>query len=252
MPASSKAQQKFMGMVHALQKSGGRAPSKAVAKAAGSMKPSDVKDFASTKRKGLPAKKEVIGERGIPQDLNTWIFGGKMSRSQVKSVLDFLVKLPLQQLRKRQDITNQQIKIAYNQKNIEALKNLQIMQKLLDAAIDQQQFGESAIREYIREAIRDVLTEKGYTFEASKSIKVKCMECGKKFKSANLAPTCPKCGSGDIDLAESVGGSWKKEIPRLASCPGMSPEAEARDTEQSDQEYIKQQQQKKKMVGENK
>jgi hypothetical protein len=56
MPAKSKAQQRFMGMVHAAQM--GEAPaSSAVAAAAKSMKPSDAKDFASTKAKGLPMKK---------------------------------------------------------------------------------------------------------------------------------------------------------------------------------------------------
>jgi len=58
MPAQSKQQQKFMGMVHALQK-GDMKPSDASAslkKVAQSMKKSDAKDFASTKHKGLPRK----------------------------------------------------------------------------------------------------------------------------------------------------------------------------------------------------
>ena len=54
MPAVSKAQQRFMGMVHATQKGDMEAPSKEVEKAADSMKKSDAKDFASTKHKGLP------------------------------------------------------------------------------------------------------------------------------------------------------------------------------------------------------
>ena len=52
----SKAQQKFMGMVRAAQKGEG-ASSPEVAKVAASMKKGDVKDFASTKHKGLPEKK---------------------------------------------------------------------------------------------------------------------------------------------------------------------------------------------------
>ena len=53
MPAVSKAQQRFMGMVHAAQK--GEEPASAeVEKAADSMKKSDAKDFASTKHDGLP------------------------------------------------------------------------------------------------------------------------------------------------------------------------------------------------------
>ena len=54
--AVSKKQQRFMGMVRAAQK-GECASSPEVAKVAASMKKKDVKDFASTKHKGLPEKK---------------------------------------------------------------------------------------------------------------------------------------------------------------------------------------------------
>ena len=58
MPSVSKAQQKFMGIVHAYKK--GEIPaskvSKAVKDAAKSMKKKSAKDFASTKHKGLPSK----------------------------------------------------------------------------------------------------------------------------------------------------------------------------------------------------
>ena len=56
--AVSKKQQKFMGMVRAAQKGEG-ASSPEVAKVASSMKKKDVKDFASTKHKGLPEKKKA-------------------------------------------------------------------------------------------------------------------------------------------------------------------------------------------------
>jgi hypothetical protein len=58
MPAVSKAQQRFMGMVHAVQKGDMEAPSKEIEKAADSMSDKDAKDFASTSHKGLPNKKE--------------------------------------------------------------------------------------------------------------------------------------------------------------------------------------------------
>jgi len=60
MPAQSKAQQRFMGMVHAAQKGDLENPSKEVEKAADSMTDKAAKDFASTKHKGLPnhVKKE--------------------------------------------------------------------------------------------------------------------------------------------------------------------------------------------------
>ena len=64
MPAKSKAQQQFMGMVHAVQK-GELSPSKVsdkVKDVADNMSDSDAEDFASTKHKGKPEKvaKEVI------------------------------------------------------------------------------------------------------------------------------------------------------------------------------------------------
>ena len=60
MPAQSKAQQRFMGMVHAAQKGDLENPSPEVEKAADSMTDKAAKDFASTKHKGLPnhVKKE--------------------------------------------------------------------------------------------------------------------------------------------------------------------------------------------------
>ena len=58
MPAKSKAQQRFMGMVHAFNKGElkGSEVSKDVKDAAKSMKKKDTKDFAKTKHKGLPNK----------------------------------------------------------------------------------------------------------------------------------------------------------------------------------------------------
>ncbi len=57
MPALSKKQQRFFGIVRAIQK-GEQAPTTPeTAKAARDMKKGDVKDFASTKHKGLPEKK---------------------------------------------------------------------------------------------------------------------------------------------------------------------------------------------------
>ena len=49
MPSVSKAQQKFMGMVHAAQKGDLENPSPEVEKAADSMTDKAAKDFASTK-----------------------------------------------------------------------------------------------------------------------------------------------------------------------------------------------------------
>ena len=58
MPAVSKAQQRFFGMVRAAQKGEMDSPSAEVAQAATSMSKSDVKDFAKTKHDKLPEKKK--------------------------------------------------------------------------------------------------------------------------------------------------------------------------------------------------
>jgi len=63
MPALSKKQQRFFGIVRAIQK-GEQAPTTPeTAKAAADMKKSDVKKFASTKHKGLPNK--VVQKEGL-------------------------------------------------------------------------------------------------------------------------------------------------------------------------------------------
>lgn len=76
--AVSKAQQKFMGMVHATQK-GEKAPSKEVAKVAKSMGKKDAKDFASTKHKGLPEKKT---EEGVEEGFDAGAKPGDKKKTQ--------------------------------------------------------------------------------------------------------------------------------------------------------------------------
>jgi len=57
MPALSKKQQRFFGIVRAIQKGDLAPTTPETAKAASDMKKGDVKKFASTKHKGLPEKK---------------------------------------------------------------------------------------------------------------------------------------------------------------------------------------------------
>src|SRR6056300_341306 len=79
MPAVSKKQQRFMGMVHALNK-GEIKPSDVsidVQDVAKDLKKKDAKDFASTKHKGLPVKKEVLNKlkEMIRQELSEYTYG---------------------------------------------------------------------------------------------------------------------------------------------------------------------------------
>ena len=62
MPALSKKQQRFFGIVRAIQKGEKSPTTPETAKAAEDMKKTDVKKFASTKHKGLPEKKVTTEE----------------------------------------------------------------------------------------------------------------------------------------------------------------------------------------------
>ena len=79
MPALSKKQQKFMGIVRSIQK--GEQPASKFNKdaqdVAKDMKKTDVKKFASTKHKGLPMKKEILGKlkEMIRQELSEYTYG---------------------------------------------------------------------------------------------------------------------------------------------------------------------------------
>jgi hypothetical protein len=74
--AVSKQQQKFMGMVHAVQKEKMKAPSKLIAKTAKGMSDKAAHDFAATKHKGLPAKvtegKDAIRNHPIYTTKEAW------------------------------------------------------------------------------------------------------------------------------------------------------------------------------------
>ena len=70
MPAVSKKQQKFFGIVRAIQKGEMAPTTPETAKAAADMKKKDVKDFASTKHKGLPDKKIKKEENDNVFDVN--------------------------------------------------------------------------------------------------------------------------------------------------------------------------------------
>ena len=67
MPALSKKQQRFFGIVRAIQKGEMAPTTPETAKAAADMKKKDVKDFASTKHKGLPEKKVSKEEKDFSQ-----------------------------------------------------------------------------------------------------------------------------------------------------------------------------------------
>ena len=155
MPAVSKAQQRFMGMVHATQKGDMDSPSPEVSKAADSMSDKDAKDFASTSHKGLPNKKEeytnkikeiirkIVRERMI-DEMNTtgnvdgyntpYAFSGKDGeKKKAKRQADLTGYTPVNEnrwLALKQDESTAQSKIGRGISNIN--KQLKEMERFLN------------------------------------------------------------------------------------------------------------------------
>ena len=95
MPALSKKQQSFFGIVRAIQKGEQTPTTPETAKAAEDMKKTDVKKFASTKHKGLPEKKvtkeEIQTDRKISfPEMQKRIRDAKERRRQQKKESDKL------------------------------------------------------------------------------------------------------------------------------------------------------------------
>jgi len=151
MPAQSKAQQRFMGMVHATQKGDMESPSPEVSKAADSMSDKDAKDFASTSHKGLPdhVKEALIQKlkeriRGIVREMNTtgnaegyntpYAFSGKDSeKKKAKRQADLTGYTPVNEnrwLALKQDESTAQAKIGRGISNIN--KQLKEMERFLN------------------------------------------------------------------------------------------------------------------------
>ena len=155
MPSQSKAQQRFMGMVHATQKGDMENPSPEVSKAADSMSNKDAKDFASTSHKGLPDKKteqinklkeiirNMVRERMI-DEMNTtggvegyntpFAFSGKDSeKKKAKRQADLTGYTPVNEnrwLALKQDESTAQSKIGRGISNIN--KQLREMERFLN------------------------------------------------------------------------------------------------------------------------
>ena len=112
MPAKSKQQQKFMGIVRSIQK--GDAPaskfSKAAQKVAKSMKKSDVKKYAKTKHDDLP-KKVRENEQKLREYIRKEIIKIKESMNEV-SIGDRMANRRIQQIRKYFDQQYKTIKNA--------------------------------------------------------------------------------------------------------------------------------------------
>ena len=65
----------------------------------------------------------------------------KLTKKQHKEIVNKLSKLSLKELRRRQDITNKQLELAYNKRDTKALDNLNVMWGHLREAIEKKEFG---------------------------------------------------------------------------------------------------------------
>ena len=119
MPAVSKKQQKFFGIVRAIQKGEMAPTTPETAKAAADMKKSDVKDFASTKHKGLPEKKKV--EEGLGLDVARAIDKTKppLGRTSLRRKVSDSLKMGAV----KKDMEKRKKSFSEFQKKLEAAKN---------------------------------------------------------------------------------------------------------------------------------
>lgn len=70
----------------------------------------------------------------------------KLTPEQTEHSISRLSKLPLTELRRRQDLTNRQIEMAFMQRNDAALSNLHVRAEHLRLAVDRQAFGKTRSR----------------------------------------------------------------------------------------------------------
>jgi hypothetical protein len=133
MPAKSKSQQRFMGMVHSAQK-GGKAASPEVAKVAKNMKKKDAKDFASTSHKGLPGH---VDEKKEP----------RAGHLQLTTPETHQLKVARQTLK----MADTFVGVMGGPSKAEARE---IIKKLTGKSVKEQK-----IREYVRKAVREALIE---------------------------------------------------------------------------------------------
>ena len=122
MPAKSKAQQRFMGMVHSYNKGDTKDAPDSVKDVAKSMTKKSAKDFASTKHKGKPEHvKENVTVKITRNEIKEMV-REVMSKSDMKKEADKLEKLAKERqmamltkkdretLKKIADLMRQQIK----------------------------------------------------------------------------------------------------------------------------------------------
>ena len=78
---------------------------------------------------------KLLSLERLPQDLTT------MTPAQTERVVEMFSKMPLRELRRRQDLTHKQMELAFELRNDEVLANLQVRAEHLRLAVQRKVFG---------------------------------------------------------------------------------------------------------------
>jgi hypothetical protein len=95
---------------------------------------------ASGSPQSVHGRRVTAGTAGLSESLGA-VSPRNWSKAQQRKAVDELAKKTLNNLRKRQDLVRKQIEVAYEKRNTAALKNLQMMDRILAAAVDKREFG---------------------------------------------------------------------------------------------------------------
>ena len=225
--AVSKAQQKFMGMVHAIQKGEKvKGASPELKKTAKSMKKKDAEDFASTKHKGLPTKvKKTDEEKTSTEDNRAEKAGKKVTKdleydmkhkgkddakaekAGKKVTKDIEYDDKKDRKEKKVDETTVAGSVATAPASGKSSKGMQFgkgVYESLDTQFKQALTESISIQETVAECGMEG-SEPGITIQASGEDAMKLMQL---LKLAGLdqqsAEPCPTCGEAPCNCAEMV------------------------------------------------
>lgn len=100
------------------------------------VKYNDLKRNKESAKRKERFEREFKGKRGkeFGEDLTT------MTNKEIEQNITILSKKSLKELRRHQDLTEKQVKIAYDQKNEKAMDNLEIRREMLIASINVKEF----------------------------------------------------------------------------------------------------------------
>ena len=211
MPAKSKAQQRFMGMVHAAQKGELDNPSAEVEKAADSMSDADAKDYASTKHKGLP---NHVKKENMEKELKE-IIRQTYRESLRESINEDAAELPQATIPSAVKVKLQMAIDKIKDSKLSNNAKLQLVAQVIDALdVDKSQL--STIANKIRSKMESVVSEAKYPTDLKVGsvimgqgfTRLKGIDGGKYYKIVDMDDTTatlvPSDKSGNVKGSSKV------------------------------------------------